>query len=337
MTLPEPLHILISSAGRRGALVGLCRQTLVDLGRPGRVLAADITRASAAYQRADAGFYAPRFDDPQFIPLMLEVCRQQGVRLVIPTHDRELMLYAEAREQFEAIGTRVCISSPQVIAIGSDKTRTHAWLTGQGFPTPRQATLAQVQADATGWAFPLIVKPRRGSASIGVHRVNDAAALDRLTDTDDALVQSEAPGQEFTVDVYVDSSGQCRCAVPRQRLEVRAGEVSKGVTVRDEMIESLATRIAESLSGAGARGVLNIQIFYDRPSATLNVIEINPRFGGGYPLTHAAGANLIAALLAEADPSLPPPALDRWSAGVVMLRYDEAVFVSREQAGLAGE
>jgi len=333
--MTQPFNILISSAGRRGALVNLCRQTLADLGLVGRVLAADITRASAAYQLADAGFYAPRFDDPQFIPLMLDVCRQQGVKLLIPTHDRELMLYARTRERFEAIGTRVCICAPELIEIASDKTLTHAWLSGQGFPTPRQATLAEVKADPGGWDFPLIVKPRRGSASIGLQRLRDAEALARLEPDHDAIVQSLAPGDEFTVDVFVDRAGQCRCTVPRQRLEVRAGEVSKGLTVRDAMIESLAVRVAEALPGVA--GVLNIQIFADRAAGRAQVIEINPRFGGGYPLTHAAGANLIAALLAEAGPALPAPDLAGWVPGRVMLRYDEAVFVSRESAGLPAE
>lgn len=311
-------------------MVALCRQTLVDVGLQGRVLAADMTQTSPAYHLADAGFYATRFDDPSFIPLMLGVCREQGVKLLIPTHDRELALYAQTAEQFAAIGTCVNISAKRVIDIGSDKVATHRFLVEHGFPTPAQAMALDVARDTGDWVFPAIVKPRGGSASIGVTRVNDAAALRRLAPGADDLIQTVAPGIEHTVDVFVDRAGQCRCAVPRRRLEVRSGEVSKGVTVRDPRVVGLAIAVAEALPGA--RGVLNIQIFAD--TDTLNVIEINPRFGGGYPLSHEAGANMVRWLIEEHTSGACSASHDAWADGRVMLRYDAAVFVNKTEAGL---
>jgi carbamoyl-phosphate synthase large subunit len=177
-----------------------------------------------------------------------------------------------------------------------------------------------------------VVKPRRGSASIGVGVVTDPKELALVTRGGDYVVQGVAPGDEHTVDVYVDRTGRVREVVPRRRLEIRAGEVSKAVTERHPEVEVLVRELAQRLPGAF--GALNVQLFRDPVSCSLAVIEINARFGGGYPLADAAGAMFTQWLVEEAlGLPLTDPA-SAWSAGVVMLRYDAAVFVGREAAGL---
>ena len=330
--MPEPFNILISSAGRRGALVGLCRRALESLGLEGKVLAADMTKATAAYQLCDDGFYATRFDDPAYIPEMLKVCKEQQVRLVIPTHDRELMLYAKTVDQFEAIGTRVVVPSPGVVALGSDKAATHRWLIDNNLPAPRQATPDEVLANPDDWPMPLLIKPRYGSSSIGVHVVDDLDKLRLLTADQPYLVQTIARGAEYTVDLFVDQASVCRCAVPRRRLETRAGEVSKGITERNDTVIDLAMSACAKLPGP--RGVMCLQLFHDPANDECKIIELNTRFGGGYPLTHEAGADYLRWLIEEALGQPCSASNDAWQDGLVMLRYDDAVFVPREQAGL---
>lgn len=330
--MPKPFNILISSSGRRGALVGLCRRALESLGVEGKVFAADITQASAAYQLCDEGFYARRFDDPAYIPEMLKVCGEQNVRLLIPTHDRELMLYASAFDQFQAIGTHVVAPSTEVVALSSDKEATYRWLTENNLPRPRQASPDEVLANPDGWPMPLLIKPRYGSSSIGVHTVNDLEQLRHLTADRPYLVQSIAQGKEYTVDLFVDQSGVCRCAVPRQRLETRAGEVSKGMTERNTAVIDTAMRACATLPGP--RGVMCLQLFHDPSKNECKIIELNARFGGGYPLTHEAGAEYLRWLIEETLERPCSAADDAWQDGLVMLRYDDAVFVERQQAGL---
>lgn len=325
----DPFNILISSAGRRGALARLCRRTLEEMGLEGRVLAADITKASAGYQLCDEGFYAHRFDDPAYIPEMLKVCSEQRVGLLIPTHDRELQLYADAVDQFEAIGTRVVVPSKEVVEIGSDKAATHRWLTENGLPAPAQTTPDQLIANPDAWQMPLLIKPRYGSSSIGVHIVNDLDTVRLLTADQPYLVQTIASGIEYTVDLFVDQSGSCRCAVPRRRLETRGGEVSKGITVRQQTVIDLAKRACATLPGA--RGVMNIQIFHNDETGETNIIELNPRFGGGYPLTHEAGANYLQWLIMEKQTGHCPAADDGWRDNLMMLRYDDAVFIDQSE------
>jgi carbamoyl-phosphate synthase large subunit len=330
MTATTPT-VLVSSAGRRVELLRAFRHTLETLGG-GRVLATDLSWYSGAFHDADERFTVPRITSPDFVPRMLDICEQQRVDLVIPTLDPELPVYAAARERFAAIGTTVAISSPEVAAIAGDKERTHEWLVANGFPTVMQGTAADVRADPSAWTFPLVVKPRYGSASIGVAVVDDLAELEHATagGADDMLVQTKAHGTEHTIDLLADRDGRCLTAVPRRRIEVRAGEVSKAVTVRSPALAELAEKVCAALPGPF--GALNFQVFVSPDAGQLAVIELNARFGGGYPLSYAAGADFPLALVQDAlgQPITAP--LEGWRDRLVMLRYDAAVFVNEDDA-----
>lgn len=287
---------------------------------------------SAAFHEADEGFLVPPCDDDGFIPALLELCSREHIGLIVPTIDTELQALAEQRDRFRDQGTIVAISSPELISIGNDKRSTHAFFTEAGIPTVAQASAAEVLARPEGWIFPLIVKPAKGSAGIGVWKVEDAARLERFASSDDIVVQSIAPGVEHTIDFLVDSHGEMVCAVPRRRLEVRAGEVSKGMTVRDARLIEIVERLSRSLPGPF--GVLTAQAFLDEDSDQVRVIELNPRFGGGFPLALEAGARFPEWLIEEAL-NIPSTArADTWEDGLVMLRWDDGVFVDRSQLGL---
>ncbi|MGH9118456.1 MAG: ATP-grasp domain-containing protein [Acidimicrobiales bacterium] len=315
--------VLVSSAGRRVELVRAFRSALAELGVDGQVLAADRSWYSSAFHSADAGLLVPGCDDPGFVDRMIELSGSHRVGLIVPTIDPELRVYAEARERFAAAGVTVAVSSPEVVTIASDKAATNEWLRANGFPTVRQTTVAQAQAQ--GLAFPLVAKPRFGSAGIGVAVVDDPAALDVAARGREMVVEEVAPGQEHTIDCFVDRSGRCRCAVPRRRIEVRAGEVSKGVTVRSPRLEALAADVCEALPGA--YGAITLQVFVDPASGRVAIIEVNARFGGGYPLSHEAGADFPRWLLGELTGRPSTASADGWRGGLVMLRYDAAVFV----------
>lgn len=345
--MTKPLTVLISSAGRRVELVRIFRQAVADLTPGGRVLAMDSSWYAGALHDADEGFVVPRFTHRDYVPQVLDLCERHAVDVIVPTTDREWPVWSEASQRFAAMGTTVAVSAPEVLAIASDKQRTHDWLIANGFPTVRQTRPAAALLDAESWPLPLMAKPRFGSASEGVGLVRDAAELELLVARDTAgaslidgrpgemVVQTVAGGDEYTIDVLVDRSGQCLCAVPRRRLEVRGGEVSKAVTVRSEELINLAFDMAKALPGA--YGVLNFQVFADEGTGELAVIEINPRFGGGFPLSHRAGADYARWLLEDLR-GLPSTATaDGWRDGLVMLRYDAAVFVEQAPAPGVGE
>jgi carbamoyl-phosphate synthase large subunit len=333
----RPVTVLVSSAGRRVELLRGFRRALHDLGLDGKVIATDATWYSSAFHDADEGVVVPRLDDPAFVPALLEVCEKHSVDLIVPTIDTEMPVWVANRDLFTAAGATVALSSAEVVDIAADKQRTHDWLVANGFPTVGQATPEAVLADPSAWDFPLIVKPRFGSAGIGVGVVDDAedlAAAVRHAEAGSMVVQTLARGREHTIDVLADREGRSVCAVPRRRIEVRAGEVSKGVTVRSARLQDLAARVCAALPGAF--GTITVQGFVDGdpddPASPVALIEINARYGGGFPLALRAGADFPRWQLEELLGLPSTAAADAWRAGLVMLRYDAAVFVDEADA-----
>lgn len=318
------VNVLISSVGRRVELIECFRRSLANLSLDGSVFGIDCSRRSPAFHLVNKAWTVPRCSSDQFVPCVMEICQREKVGLLVPTIDTELAVYAASREDFAGIKTNVAVSSPETVAIGADKVETNRLLIRSGIPTVRQATVGDVLASPTGWEFPVIAKPRHGSGSKGVLHVDSLEGLRAIAGgLGDYVVEETANGREFTINVFVDGSGICRCAVPHERLEVRAGEVSKGRTLKNRGLLDIAKKVAESLPGA--YGALNMQGFMG--SDDFRLFEINPRFGGGYPLAHQAGAEFTRWLLEDALGLESTARFDEWRDGLVMLRYDRSVFI----------
>lgn len=324
------MNVLVSSAGRRGALVQIFRKVLRSVFGTGTIVAADRSPLCAAGILADHLEVVPSCDDDEFVPHMLDLCRRYGIGLLVPTIDPELAVYSAHRERFAAIGTTVLVSAPPAVEISADKLRTFRWFTENSVPTVRTAALDEVLGSPQRWRPPWIVKPVAGSASNRVSRIDSWSELETLHREPDLIVQEVAQGQEHTVDAWVDGSGRCRCVLARSRLEVRAGEVQKAVTVDNPDLRDLVRRVVEQLPGA--YGALNVQVVVDGP--TMSAIEINPRFGGGYPLSWQAGADFPKWAMEEIAGLSPTWTEAQLSAELIMLRYDEAVFVKASEVGL---
>ncbi|NND03480.1 MAG: ATP-grasp domain-containing protein [Acidimicrobiia bacterium] len=315
------MSILVSSVGRRASLVDLCRESAKGVLKDARVVATDMTDFCPAGSRVDRLHMVPSATDPSWLGAIVAVCELEGVDLVIPTIDPELPGFAGARASFEDVGASVMVSSPEVIRTCGDKKRFNIWAQGLGLPIPDQANPATVLADPNA-TYPRFFKPRSGSSSLGAAIVEEFADLELRSRKYDGVVQELLHGDEFTCDVYVDLSGQVRGVVPRQRLAVRSGEISKGVTVRDSEVIQLATETVRSLSGA--RGIITVQIF--RTEHGLKLIEVNARVGGGYPLSRRAGVDMLRAAVLESQGRAVPDELFEWEEDVTMMRHDVEVF-----------
>ena len=308
------------------ALLRAFRDAVAALGG-GRVLAADARASAAALHEADAHFLVPRCDGPDYVPALLDICRREDVVLVVPTIDTELPVLARARDAFARRGVLVAVSGPATVDIAFDKAETAAFLARAGIPAPAPIDLAAAVAGGNGFEFPVVLKPRFGSGSIGVHVVRDLEELRFYAPrVARPLLQAYAPGAEFTLDVLVAPDGGVACVVVRHRLETRAGEISKGYTVRDPVVEEWGRRLVERLPDAA--GPLTLQCFKG-PDGGLAFIEINPRFGGGFPLARHAGADYPRWLLEWALGRPSTACADGWRSDVAMLRYDDAIFVPR--------
>jgi carbamoyl-phosphate synthase large subunit len=285
---------------------------------------ADMQSMVACRFVSDAHEIVPSVDDPHYIERLRDICTRHDIRLVVPLIDTELQLLARHRDAFGASGVTLLISSPETVETTFDKRRTHGFFVANGIATPRLYPAECL--DHNDIDFPVMVKPACGSGSVGASKAASARELaQRVESMPDAMVQEFIAGDEYTLDILVDFRGTVRSVVPRKRLAVRAGEVSTGVTVKHDALIAEGRRVAELLSGA--RGPITLQCFVTG-DGDITFIEINPRFGGGFPLSAAAGADFSRWIVEWVLGCDPPIGLDAWQDGLYMLRYDEGLFVT---------
>jgi carbamoyl-phosphate synthase large subunit len=325
----DTFNILITSAGRRVGLIEAFRQALNELDLDGSVLAVDCSRSAPAMYRADKAFRISRLGSPAMLEEVMNIIQAQDVRLLVPTIDPELAVYSQHRQLFAESQVNVAVSSIDTVAMCRDKALTNQWLVANDFPTVRQAPISTILSNPGAWRFPLIVKPRSGSASVGIAWASGPQELSsHSSDPEDMIAEEMASGVEHTINVFVDRKGCCRCAIPHRRIETRGGEVSKAVTVKHPRMMELGAAVAERLPGA--YGALNIQGFLD-DHGEFRITEINPRFGGGYPLAQRAGAPFTRWLIEETLGLEISGADNQWQDDVAMLRYDEVIYLSGAQ------
>jgi carbamoyl-phosphate synthase large subunit len=319
----KPFHICITSAGRRVELINSLRSDAQSLGIEIRLTALDSNPAlSAACQKADQCFSVPRCAEPDYITRLSKICSEDAVDLLVPTIDTELPFLSKEQRFFAEKGCKIVISEGEAVKVARDKLLTAKVLTAQKIPSPSTALLSDVYAEKVSIPFPAVLKRIDGSSSIGLHFVtslDEARAL--KLDGKAYVAQEKCVGPEYTVNCFVDQKGALRAAVPHRRIETRSGEVSKGVTERRDDLHKLAEQIVVALPGL--RGPFCFQVILTESGP--KVFEINARFGGGYPLAHAAGATFGKWLIEEAI-GLPSTAHNNWQEGLLMLRYDAAIF-----------
>jgi carbamoyl-phosphate synthase large subunit len=299
------------------------RADAAELGIDLDIVATDLRpEISPACHLADAAFSVPPCTTNEFVDSVHSICFSNAVELVIPTIDPELHLLSRHKNRFAEIGTQMAVSSPDLVRLASDKLETIHFLAAAGIPVPRTAAFKQETFDPADWKWPLVLKPKVGSASKGAMVARCPEDLRSIQFAEDYVVQEYMRGEEYTVNVFFDRDERLCCAIPHVRQEVRAGEVSKGTTRHHARLELIADRLGRILPSP--RGALCFQAIAGEDDR-IGVFEINARFGGGYPLAHAAGARFTQWLLQEAA-GLPCAASNDWHDGVTMLRYDAAVF-----------
>lgn len=322
---PREIRMMISSAGRRVGLLNSFREAAAHLGISLEILACDQNvELSSACHGADRRFAVPPAADPGYADALLDICQTHKVSLLVPTIDPELQPLADARDRFAAAGVCVAVSAPELISMARDKLETARFLARHGISSPRTATPDEVIADPESWKWPLLAKPRHGSSGRLVQQVASGDDVKQLPKDEPFIVQELLTGREHTINLYFDLGGKLHCAVPHERLQIRSGEVEKGVTCRHPALEEIARQIGEVLPDP--RGALCFQAMVDESGAA-SVFEINARFGGGYPLADRSGAHFARWLLEETA-GLPSSAHNGWQEGVLMLRYDAALFVA---------
>ena len=318
------MNILLTSVGRRVELLKAFRESMRRSNLTGKIITTDLKPNAPASFLADTAELVPRIDDPNYIDRLLDICDRHQIDLLIPLIDTELHLLSQHEQRFRDLGVTVLISSAAVNDICYSKKRTGLFFQTIGVKTPKIYQLDEVE-DRN---FPVIIKPNQGSASVGVYQVKNRTELNFFVSyVEDPIIQELISGDEYTIDVLVNFQGKAISIVPRSRLETRAGETSKGTTAKNPALIAAAKYVVESLPGA--IGCVTVQCFL-QPDGEIILIEINPRFGGGYPLSYRAGADFPLWLLQLCAGKQPQVEIDEWEDGLSMLRYDDAIFVKAE-------
>ena len=228
-------------------------------------------------------------------------------------NDLELPILAENKARFEKIGVKVIVSDPQVIDICFDKYKTAQWVESIGLNAPKTyVTLASAkEALAIGEvSFPLFMKPRWGSGSIGLETIEDMEELEEVyqqlfkkikktilatasVGDEYIMIQEKLTGKEFGLDVMNDLEGNHVAVSVKQKLAMRAGETDKAITVDIPEVYEIGRKIGENLKHIGN---LDVDIM-QRANGDYCVLELNPRFGGGFPFSYEVGVNMPKAII----------------------------------------
>jgi carbamoyl-phosphate synthase large subunit len=299
--------VLFTCAGQRVDIV-------TAFGRAGATtLAADVNELAPALYAAERRALVPRVDDPGYLDALRSLVEEHDARLIVPLADLDHLLLAEHRDE---LGALVLLPGPETIRLCEDKYAAHSFFAEQGIATPGTWLPAELPAELR---YPVLVKARRGFGSRHIYRADDRRELDFFLGytTKASMVQEVCRGEEFSIDVFCDTEGRCLNAIPRTMIESKGGESIKGMTTRDSQLIDHGRQVAEALRIVGPA---NIQCFRE-PDGSLPVTDVNPRFGGGFPLPTAAGSRYPELALALAAGERPEPTLGEFREGVVMTRY----------------
>lgn len=303
------MNILFTCAGRRTYLLRYFKE---QLSGDGLIVATDMQLTAPALTAADVREQVPAVYAPDYIDRTLEICCKHDINALICLNDFELPILAENRNQFEEIGVKVIVSAPEVIDICFDKYLTSQYVESLGLNTPKtfinyEEAVAALKSGEL--SFPLVLKPRWGSGSIGIEFVNDfeefaevykmllkkvkKSILATASKGDEyILIQEKINGQEYGMDVMNDLDGNNRGVSVKKKLAMRAGETDKAQTVDNAEIRAIGRTLGANLHHIGN---LDVDVF--ERDGKYYVLELNPRFGGGFPFSYEAGVNFPKAII----------------------------------------
>lgn len=321
------MNILITSAGQRVSLVRAFQKELAQYYPNSKVYTTDMNPdLSPACHVSDKQFKVKRVTHPAYVPELLKLAIQNGIKMIIPTIDTELQVLADQKGLFLAHGIHLIVSSPGFVRRCRDKRKINRFFQNRGIDIPRPI-------DKLLPTFPLFIKPYDGSLSTDIFLIRNKEELTPYHLNNEKLMFMEYIDRneydEYTVDMYYGKDHHVKCIVPRKRMAVRAGEINKGKTCYNKIVPYLRRKMEYI---PGAIGCFTTQVFLNETTGHIVAIEINPRFGGGYPLSYHAGANYPQLLIREYLWDESVDYREDWERNLLMLRYDDEVLVHEKAA-----
>lgn len=313
------MKILFTSVGRRVELIQAYREAAKNSNIELIIIGADLSLTAPALFFCDYKIQCPKISDPAYIPFLIKYCMDNDIDILIPTIDTDLLLLSEHKDDFK--NTKVLISSKESIKICRDKRLTGAFFKEIGLNCP----LPVDDYKQYDLGFPAFIKPKDGSSSINAFKVNSKEELEALIKiVPDYIIQPYIAGTEYTVDAFCDFYGNPIFITPRVRLAVRSGEVLKTQIVHDDKIIDEMKKIINAFKPCGP---ITVQLIREFNTGEDYYIEINPRYGGGAPLSIKAGANSCEMLLRMINGEKGIYMPDAAEEGAIFSRFDQSIRV----------
>lgn len=314
------MNILILSAGTRNKIVQYFKKTV---GLCGRVIATDMSELAPAVYEADMFYKVPRITDDGYIDIILDICKKENIQGMLSLIDPELTLLAKYKNEFESVGVTIIGSSYELCKRALNKMKMYEWLIEHGYRcaksyVDKEEFYADVETGAI--SYPVFVKPVCGSASIAISKVYDKETVELLfNNSDNLMIQEFLGGQEIGADVYIDMiSGEVVSVFTKKKILMRAGETDKAVSFKDNNLFDLIKNFCKD---SGWLGQIDIDIF--DVDGEYCISEVNPRFGGGYPLAYECGCDHMKLIVNNLDGIVNDVTIGQYEEGVFMMKYNE--------------
>lgn len=316
------MRILILSCGTRCKLVEYFKDRKNGFDK---VVVTDCSKYAPALYVADSFYIVSRMDAPTYLEELYQICQDEQIDVILPLQDEELLLIARERKKFERMGILVAISGYEQLKLCKDKYELNRYLNSKGILAVKTFLAEEVLKDGN-WAGEVFAKPRYGAGSVGAIKVKNRQFLKALVEEcdDELIVQPYIQGKEYGVDVYVDyQTGEVITVFCKEKIRMRAGETEKSMSVKIPEIEKI---VREAVTSLGLRGALDLDVF--ECQGLFYILEINPRFGGGYPHAYECGINFPKLLAINAQKEVNSSAEWDYKEKVIALKFSDIITVS---------
>lgn len=318
------MNILILSAGTRNKIVQYFKR---ELENEGKVIATDCSNLAPAIYEADKYYIVPRISEPEYLESILTICKQEKIDTLFTLIDPEISIISKNIDRFKEIGVIPIVSEFEKVEMCFDKYKMYQFLKQNYFKAAKsyinkEEFYQDLEEDKI--AFPVFVKPVKGSASLNINKVTTKEELEAIwKQSRDLMIQEFMNGQEYGADVYIDMLSEELVAIfVKKKIKMRAGETDKSVSIKDEKLFDLIT---DFVKRSGFKGMIDIDIF--KVNGEYYISEVNPRFGGGYPHAYEAGVNIPKMIINNIKGIQNKKQIGNYEKDVYMMKYNEVKII----------
>lgn len=317
------MNLLILSVGTRNKLVQYFKK---ELGSQGNVICTDMSEYAPALYEGDIYYLLPAIKDENYLERLLSICKKEQIDAVFSLIDPEISILLNNQSLLNNCGVKILHPNTEIVELSFDKYEFYKDLKSKGFKS--QKTIIQdeiIQSLETHrLSYPVFVKPRTGSASININKINDKnSLLNTIQNNDDLIIQEYIDGIEYGIDVYIDYiSKEVISIFIKRKIKMRAGETDKSISIKDKKIFEI---IEDFVTKMGYTGAIDIDLF--EANGTFYISEVNPRFGGGYPHAYLSGCNFPKYIINNLNGVSNDKAIGDYNEGNVMMKYSEIKYI----------